>query len=233
MAETIRQEITREIDQLLRLIFQERRQTSRLDLEATEMALRSALHHAGASALTQLLQFPEPPAEQRRMACACGHQAAYQELRSKPLLTALGEATVSRPYYWCRHCHHGQFPADVELDIEDSESSPAVRRMQAHVGQDRAFDRGRKQLQLLAGLEVTTKAVERTAEAIGGHIARREQAEIQRAMQLDLPNRHPRGPQGNRRPAGQDRRPAGTISDVLRYHTSKTWCPSYSCAPMM
>jgi hypothetical protein len=36
-------------------------------------------------------------------------------------------------------------------------------------------------------LEVTTKSVERIAEAIGGDIAQREQAEIQKALQLDLP----------------------------------------------
>ena len=59
--------------------------------------------------------------------------------------------------------------------------------MQALVGQEAAFDHGREQIKMLAGLEVTTKAVERTAEGIGGNIARREQAEIQRAVQLDLP----------------------------------------------
>src|SRR6202162_1540392 len=42
-------------------------------------------------------------------------------------------------------------------------------------------------MQLLAGLQVTTKSVERIAEAIGGDIAQREQAEIQKALQLDLP----------------------------------------------
>jgi hypothetical protein len=42
-------------------------------------------------------------------------------------------------------------------------------------------------MELLAGLEVTTKAVERTAEAIGGDIAAGERKEIQRAVQLDLP----------------------------------------------
>ena len=42
-------------------------------------------------------------------------------------------------------------------------------------------------MKLLANLEVTTKAVERTSEAIGEDIAAREQQEIQRAMQLDLP----------------------------------------------
>jgi len=169
------------------MIFQERRRTGRLDLEATEMALRSAMHHAGTTAFTELLQFPAPAADQRSIPCACGHQARYEELRSKPVLTAVGEVTVLRPYYLCAHCHGGQFPADRELDIENTEFSPGVRRMQAMVGQDAPFARGRQQLELLADLEVTTKAVERTAEAIGEDIAVQQQAEIQRAMQLDLP----------------------------------------------
>jgi hypothetical protein len=151
------------------------------------MAMRSALHHAGALALSELLQFPVPTPEQRSISCPCGHRAGYQELRSKSVLSAVGEVTVSRPYYLCAHCHRGQFPADAELDIEDTELSPGVRRMQAIVGQEAPFDHGRQQLRLLADLEVTTKAVERTAEAIGEDIAARQQAEIQRAMQLDLP----------------------------------------------
>jgi hypothetical protein len=59
--------------------------------------------------------------------------------------------------------------------------------MQAVVGQDAPFDHGREQMKILAGLEVTTKAVERTAEAIGDDIARGQQEEVQRAVQLDLP----------------------------------------------
>jgi hypothetical protein len=115
------------------------------------------------------------------------HRAHYQELRSKPVLTAVGEVHVSRPYYLCPHCHTGQFPADIELDIENTEFSPGVRRMQALVGQEAPFDHGRQQMKLLADLEVTTKAVERTAEAIGENVAVREQEQIQRAVQLDLP----------------------------------------------
>jgi hypothetical protein len=79
------------------------------------------------------------------------------------------------------------FPADVELDIEDTETSPGVRRMQAMVGQGAPLDHGRQQMKLLAGLEATTKAVEHTAEAIGADMAAREQEEIHRAAQLDLP----------------------------------------------
>jgi len=169
------------------VIFNGRRKTGRLDLEAIEMVVRSAMHQAGAAALTELLHFPTPTADQRTLPCSCGQQAHYRELRSKPILTAVGKVEVSRPYYLCAHCHSGQFPADVELDIEHTEFSPGVRRMLALVGQDAPFDQGRQQMKLLADLEVTTKAVERTAEAIGEDIAAREQNQIQRAMQLDLP----------------------------------------------
>ena len=171
----------------MRVIFNGRRKTGRLDLEAIEMAVRSAMHHAGALALSELLQFPPPPADQRTLPCSCGQQAHYRDLRSKPVLTAVGKVEVLRPYYLCPHCHRGQFPADVELDIENTELSAGVRRMQAVVGQEGPFDHGRQQMKLLADLEVTTKAVERTAEAIGENIAAHEQEEIQRAVQLDLP----------------------------------------------
>jgi hypothetical protein len=186
-AVAIHAEITREVDRWLHVLFNGRRKTGHVDLEAIEMMMRSALHRVGAAGLTELLQFPVPAANQRRIPCPCGHQARYLELRSKPVLTAVGQVKVSRPYYLCSHCHAGQFPADVELDIEDTEVSPGVRRMQASVGHEAPFDHGRQQMKLLADLEVTTKSVERTAESIGADIAAREQQEIGRAMQLDLP----------------------------------------------
>jgi hypothetical protein len=149
------------------------------------MLFRAAMHQAGAVALTELLVFPEP--DQRTLPCPCGQSARYRELRTKSILTAVGEVAVRRPYYLCPHCHEGQFPADRELDIVDTEFSPGVRRMHALVGQEGSFDHGREQIRVLAGLEVTTKAVERTAEVIGNDVAQREQQEIQRAVQLDLP----------------------------------------------
>ncbi|MGH8647351.1 MAG: ISKra4 family transposase [Gammaproteobacteria bacterium] len=158
-----------------------------MDLEAVEMAIRSAMHQAGAAALTKLLQYDPPPAEQRTRPCACGQTAPYRELRAKSLLTAVGPVELLRPYYLCSACHTGQFPTDVELDVEGSELSPGVRRMLAVVGNEAPFDHGREQMKLLAGLTVTTKAVERTAEAMGEDIAARQEPEIGRALQLCLP----------------------------------------------
>jgi hypothetical protein len=172
--EIIQQEVTREVEHLLQLIFRAGEKTGDWDLEAVEMATRSSLHQAGAAVLSQLLQFDPPNLEQRQRPCACGGTARYVELRSKPVLTAGGEAQCLRPYYLCDQCHHGQFPADVELDIENTELSPGVRRMLAAVGHAAPFEQGREQMKLLADLSVTTKAVERAAEAIGADIEARQ-----------------------------------------------------------
>jgi len=153
-----------------------------MDLEAVEMALRAALQQAGAAGLSQLLR-QESPAEPQ-VPCSCGGQSRYKGMRSKPLLTVLGRAEMRRAYYWCCRCQQGQFSTDAALDVENTELSPGVRRMLTLVGSEcSSFARGREQMKLLAGLKVTTKAVERTTESIGADIARREQDTIQQALQ--------------------------------------------------
>ena len=149
--------------------------------------MRAAMHRAGAAALSQLLRGDPPGPDEREMPCPCGQTARYREMRSRRVLTAVGEVELLRPWYLCPHCHNGQCPADAALDIEKVDLSPGVRRMAALIGSEVPFDHGRRQMELLAGLEVTAKAVERTAETIGADIAQGEQREIQRAMQLDLP----------------------------------------------
>jgi hypothetical protein len=94
---------------------------------------------------------------------------------------------MDRPYYLCPTCHTGQFPADVELDIDQTDFSPGVRRMFAAVGGVAPFAQGRDQMKLLACLEVTAKTVERIAESIGQDIEIQQQKDIQSAKQLCLP----------------------------------------------
>ena len=150
------------------------------------MATRTAMHRAGAAALSQLLSLSGPVAH--TVPCGgCGRQARYYQMRPKQLLSVLGPVEMERAYYVCRHCHRGQSPRDRELDVEGTQCSPGVRRMMALVGSETSFEHGCEQLQFLAGLEVTAKAVERHAEAIGADIAAQEQAEIHRAKQLELP----------------------------------------------
>ena len=166
-------------------MFAAQRKMAGLDLEAVEMATRAGLHRAGAAILSALLS--QPGGHSPRTECACGSQARYHDQRPKRLLTALGPVQLERAYYVCPDCQQGHSPRDRELDVEGTECSPGVRRMMALVGAETSFEKGREQLGLLAGIEVTTKAVERHTEAIGADIATSEQQEIRRAKQLELP----------------------------------------------
>ena len=145
------------------------------------------MHQAGAAALTRLLRYDPPDADHRTVPCPCGRSAHYKELRSKTVLTVLGPVELRRPYFLCDDCSQGQYPVDAELDVAGLESSPGVRRMQAVVGSEMPFAPGREPMKLLAGLDVTAKAIERAAEAIGAQIAQRDEQEIGRAKQLVLP----------------------------------------------
>jgi hypothetical protein len=87
-------------------------------------------------------------------------------MRGRRVLTAVGEVGLWRTGYLCPHYHNGQCPADAGLDIEKTDSSPGVRRVLALLGSERPFDHGRRQIELLACLEVTAKAVEGDSKAL-------------------------------------------------------------------
>ena len=149
------------------------------------MATRTASHRLGARMVEKLLSLPTE--FEREVPCPCGHRARFHQMRPKQLLTILGPITIQRPYYVCPACRSGHSPRDAELDVQATEYSPAVRRMLAVLGGEMSFDKGRTQLELLAGLEVNTKAVERQAEAIGADIAQKEQVKVDGVIQLELP----------------------------------------------
>ena len=145
------------------------------------------MHHAGASALTQLLKFEPPDADKLEVSCSCGHAARFKEMRTKSFLSVVGTVQVRRPYYLCSHCSKGQHPVDNELGLAGLESSPGVRRMEAVLGAEMPFVPACEPMKVLAGLEVPAKAIERAAECIGAEIARRDTLEIDRAKRLVLP----------------------------------------------
>ena len=61
------------------------------------MAMRAAVHQAGAAALSQLLRCDPPGPDERQIPCPCGHKARYREMRSRHVLTAVGEIAVPAP----------------------------------------------------------------------------------------------------------------------------------------
>ena len=99
--------------------------------------------------------------------CGVGHQARFVSYRDKIIDTALGLVTVCRAYYHCGQCRRGVVPRDEELGTAHGSLSPAARSMAARAATVVPFARTAALLEELAGINLTVKRVERSAEADG------------------------------------------------------------------
>jgi hypothetical protein len=106
--------------------------------------------------------------------CACGGLARYAGRRTKTFESVLGLLTLERAYYYCAACATGFYPRDRALGLEGGMLSPGVLRMVGMVGAMVSFEEGHELLHELVGVEVSTKEVERAAEALGREASRDE-----------------------------------------------------------
>ena len=140
------------------------------DMEALETAIRLSMHHVGGVMLEKLINSDGGGYRGVSIVCSCKGKAEFVEYRDKRVTTMLSPVNVKRAYYHCSGCGRGQLPKDNDLDIVRTSFSPGVRRMMGRVGSKESFDEGRKDLEVLAGISVVTKEVERVSECIGGQI---------------------------------------------------------------
>lgn len=158
------------------------RPKEQIDLEAVEKALREMGQRLAGSVLGKVLNADGGLYRGSRIDCGKGHQARFGGQREKQLVTVVGQVPVQRAYYHCRRCEVGVVPKDIELDIVGTSFSPGVKRMMGFVGGREPFEDGRISLKELAGIEISTKAVERVAEAIGEQIEVMTQRELEIVM---------------------------------------------------
>ncbi|MBI4331434.1 MAG: ISKra4 family transposase [Chloroflexi bacterium] len=106
--------------------------------------------------------------------CTCGAMARYAGRRPKSFESVLGLLTLERAYYHCGACRAGFCPRERALGLEDGMLTPGVLRMVGMVGAKVSFEEGHELLSELAGVEVSTKHIERAAEALGREVAQDE-----------------------------------------------------------
>jgi len=138
---------------------------------------------------------PEPTGSQTVDNVVLLSEAFYLESREHPIpverdvIAALAHAPGLLDFYVWIACTSwtvsGHPPSLVCLPLSCALREPArhlisvsCAPLAGSVGQEEPFNHGCQQMKVLAGLEVTAKAVERTAEAVGTDIAQREQEEI-------------------------------------------------------
>ena len=135
-------------------------------LEAVELAIRTAMTRLGASLLEDLLA-ADAGYRGPRVDCGSGHQAAFVSYREKTIDTALGPVTVRRAWYHCATCGHGLAPRDAELAVAGASMSPGLAKMTARTAAAVPFAKAAGLLGEFAGIQLTVKRVERSAEAAG------------------------------------------------------------------
>jgi hypothetical protein len=159
-----------EIARLLSRVLGAGQPRGRLDLEASEMAIRASMHDLGGLLLERLLNADGGGYRGAHLDCGQGHSAEFVDYRPKEIVTVLSPVKVERAYYHCAECGGGVIPKDRELDVEGTSFSPGVRRMMGRVGSKEPFAEGRRDLEELAGVLVKTKQVERVSEALGAQM---------------------------------------------------------------
>ena len=152
----------------------------RLDFEAVETAARRRALEVAAHAVEQRLNADHSDNAGAQLPCTrCRAPARYAGRRDKSFTSVLGELRLERAYYHCDDCAAGFCPRDAALGVQDASLSPGVTRMVGQVGAMVSFEEGHELLRELAGVDVATKHVERTAEALGREIALDERGVVE------------------------------------------------------
>jgi hypothetical protein len=159
-----------------------------------ELAIRTAMVKLGAGLLEQLLAadagYCGPRAD-----CGAGHEAEFVSYREKIIDTVLGPVRLRRAWYHCAACGHGLAPKDAELGVCRASMSPGLAKMTARAAAVVPFAKAAGLLAELAGIGLTTKRVERSAEATGATVTAAISAEtdaIRSRQVIPLPPPAPR-----------------------------------------
>jgi len=135
-------------------------------LGVLEQAMRAALASAGARLLETVLA-GEDGYRGPHAGCGCGGQAVYAGRRDKTVTTVLGPVRITRAWYHCARCRHGLAPRDQQLGVGAGSLSPGLAEMTALAGAEVSFARAGALLAGLAGVTLSARTIERSAEATG------------------------------------------------------------------
>jgi hypothetical protein len=158
-----------------------------------EQAMRAALAAAGARLLEAVLADDDGYAGPHAK-CGAGHQASYAGSRPKTVSTVLGPVQVTRAWYHCRECKRGFAPRDEQLGVAGTSLSPGLTEMIARAGAEVPFGKAAALLADLAGVTVSARTIERSAEASGAAVRTAGAAEaalLHARVIVPLPPREP------------------------------------------
>jgi hypothetical protein len=135
----------------------------------------------------RILEHQETPPDNRACCPRCGAAARFRRMEARCVLTRHGERRLHRRCYYCRPCKKGFAPLDLVLGLDRSSLTAHVRLQLAHLAAWQPFAEAVLTLQLLTGLGVSAKTVERAAVSVGQSLCEGQQRAAQQHRQGQLP----------------------------------------------
>lgn len=158
------------MDRIVTFVWRDREKAGHLDLESLEIHIRGSMHEVGGTILGKLLNSDGGDYRGRTLPCEQGHVFEFKGYQNKEILTVLGSVSIQRAYYYDETCGRGYCPKDRVLNVEGTSWSPGVKRIMGKVGAYRPFGLGQEDIKEMAGIEVETKAIERTCHQLGQEV---------------------------------------------------------------
>jgi hypothetical protein len=142
----------------------------------------------------RILDEQKSPSDNRSGCPRCHASARFRGWEARCVLTRHGERRLNRRYYYCGACQQGFAPLDLALGLDRSSLTAQVRLQLAHLAAWQPFAEAVVTLQLLTGLPVSAKTVERAAVAVGQLLGegQRQAAAQHRLGRLPQPTARPR-----------------------------------------
>lgn len=141
-----------------------------------------------------ILDQQQTPPENRACCPRCGASARYRGLEARSVITRHGERRLLRRYYHCGACHDGFAPLDRALGLDRCALTAQLRLQLAHLAAWQPFAEAVATLQLLTGVQVSDKSVERAAVSVGEALGAslRQRAQEHYRGRLPQPTARPR-----------------------------------------
>jgi hypothetical protein len=151
-----------------------------VSFDEIERGFRDAALRGGNIVFTQFLSDIKDTAS---ICTGCDATMDNLGIRSKNVVSLLGEGTITRAYYGCK-CGNHSFPKDELLDITNTSFTPGVRRVVSQLAACDSFDRSSKTLEDVCGIYVSCKDTERISEGVGAAIEAENTVQIEEAISM-------------------------------------------------
>lgn len=140
------------------------------DLTQLEQAVREVSMRVGAKAVELRLAQQPLGYEGSSRACdnpQCDHNQKFVEHRSRTLATLMGQVTIKRAYYHCKHCGSSCCPYDQQVGLSSQQMSVGLAKAAAMLAVLDPFIPAATILHELTGQRLGDRTIHRVARKVG------------------------------------------------------------------